>query len=517
MNKLNLKWMTDVIGTEYKKWSEKDIVTINAQTGTGKTYFIKTKLIPFAKDNNKKVLILCNRIALKRQLKKDLFDYFNIPTPEDISLDDVKTIGNTTIMSYQAFGQALNFNKEINLDSWDYIVADESHFILSDASFNNRCSYIYNLLIKTNIDACRIFISATIEEIKPTIKENFEKMNGWLNAKLYTYCTGTDYSYLDVNLYKKNEDIANYIKLTNKKNGKWLVFVTSKKRGEDLKKELQGIKTVEFINSNTKDNVQLQNIIDNSKFDVDVLIATKVLDNGINIQDKEVKNIVLDTWDKTTFLQELGRLRVDINNPHKINLYIPMKSKKQFTAKENKYKSITNKVDVLQNDYNAFQQAQHNDYTKLDSSIFMLDENNKWCINVIGYTRFVKDYGFIKEVIEAFGEDKNYNKMAYAEIQMSWINNYNVKQIIEGVEKMNKTEMYLEEHLNKIMLTANDRKELIEVLNIRKDGHLLKRLDILNGALEEMGSNYRIKQFETTRRNADGSKKKYKNAWKIIK
>lgn len=89
----------------------------------------------------------------------------------------------------------------------------------------------------------------------------------------------------------------------------------------------------------------------------------------------------------------------------------------------------------------------------------------------------------------------------------------------------------LEEYLqscidNKIVfLTADDRQPLIEAIGIidkkhsnTKDGiyKYVKNLNSLNGYLEEIDSNYRIKQFETSK-IIDGKKKKFKNAWKVIK
>lgn len=68
------------------------------------------------------------------------------------------------------------------------------------------------------------------------------------------------------------------------------------------------------------------------------------------------------------------------------------------------------------------------------------------------------------------------------------------------------------------MLTAKDRQELIEKVNVRngKNNTLLKGLDTLNGFLSENNLDYYIKQFETSR-IINGKKKKYKSAWKVMK
>ena len=84
---------------------------------------------------------------------------------------------------------------------------------------------------------------------------------------------------------------------------------------------------------------------------------------------------------------------------------------------------------------------------------------------------------------------------------------------------------YLNNNLNKVFLTAKDRTPLIEAIGLInrnnskiKKGEFVyvKNINTLNDYLEEIGSEYRIKQFETSR-IIDGNKKKYKQAWKLIK
>lgn len=63
-----------------------------------------------------------------------------------------------------------------------------------------------------------------------------------------------------------------------------------------------------------------------NKFDPQILISTSVIDNGVSIIDKSVKNIVIISFDKISFLQKLGRKRLDENE--KITIYIPNFDKK---------------------------------------------------------------------------------------------------------------------------------------------------------------------------------------------
>ena len=60
--------------------------------------------------------------------------------------------------------------------------------------------------------------------------------------------------------------------------------------------------------------------MENEKFSPQVLISTSVLDNGINIKDRTVKNVVVDVFDKTEMIQMLGRIRVEQGQT--INLYL---------------------------------------------------------------------------------------------------------------------------------------------------------------------------------------------------
>jgi len=60
--------VADPIGEDYKKWKRRKIILLEAQTGTGKTWFIKNVLIDYLGEHER-LLFVCNRTYLKRQLK----------------------------------------------------------------------------------------------------------------------------------------------------------------------------------------------------------------------------------------------------------------------------------------------------------------------------------------------------------------------------------------------------------------------------------------------------------------
>jgi hypothetical protein len=119
--------------------------------------------------------------------------------------------------------------------------------------------------------------------------------------------------------------------------GKWLIFVSSKSIGKRIRDRLlendQKQRNVVYVDaeydelSDTEDEVRQQALKEvtyitrEKKFQCDILITTAVLDNGVNIMDDRVKNIVLMTDDEDEFMQMLGRRRFT-NKQEVVNLFI---------------------------------------------------------------------------------------------------------------------------------------------------------------------------------------------------
>lgn len=468
MNKLNLEWVTDAIGEKYKKWRKGDIVKILAQTGTGKTFFIKNVLIPYMKPYES-MLIIANRINLKRQLKKDLIQYYNQEIPKTLKeLDNLTTIGNVTILSYQTISELKKADEyklnKLDLNNYSYIICDECQFFFSDASFNNKCHFAWQGLVQArHRNTIKIFISATMDEVEKTIdmavdkihEVGFDKDN---KCNVFKYSTQTDYNYLNIKYFRKTKDIATLIK-NDVSSDKWLIFVTKKSDAEYIKKHLEGKKKVNIITKDTDitENEDLQTIITDSKYQCDVLACTKAMDNGINIADDLVKNIVIMAWDKISFIQELGRVRVDINNASTINLYIPTMSWSAFNTlitKQYEYKEKL--IKLYEGNRSEFNAKYDYDYDKLHKDIFILDKDKGWKINIIGHIRLVTDKKFATEMCKKFNKkrDSEANIFAYVKEQLSWIeqgHTFNIENLIQHVIDCEEVETlinYLEKHLD---------------------------------------------------------------------
>lgn len=446
--KLKLQWVTDVIGADFKNWKNGDTVAIQAQPATGKTFLItggivNGKKIPGIIDrmsDTENLIYICNRVELKRQVKIDLCKIFNIELPTDKEgklntekLDLLEYIGNVRITSYHKIAEGVKnhlYDGKIYdcLEKYSYIVCDEIHFILTDASFNNMTRFIYEEIITNRyMNSIKILITATMDEIKPIIEKSIENLKEtglgtYKKIELHDYTTGIDYSYLDVKYFKYIKDIITTIK-NDKSEDKWLIFVTNKSKGEEILNDLTaaeiGCDFIYSTDSQKKKSEQAENITLHSKFTCKVLIATKVLDNGVNIKDPEVKNIVVMAYDKTTFIQEIGRIRFKIDDAPMINLYIRTCSRATFETLKYEYDIKANQVNLLIDDKNEFNKTYDNKLSELDDTLFYRDRNTKEInINKLGYARLIKDNSFAMTMIEKFHSDKNF---AYIKEQLSWL------------------------------------------------------------------------------------------------
>lgn len=501
--KLNLNWVTDIIGDDYyKKWRSGDVIKIKAQTGTGKTYFIKNILIDNMCDS-KKMLILCNRVKLKRQLKKDLCVKFGVTIPKSLEeLDRINKFNNVYIMSYQTLNELfLNeeyFGKRVNLD-YDYIVCDEIHYITSD-SFTGNTTIIWDKLIKKDMyNTIRIFISATMENIDDTINKCFEKNQencfGTGINQIYEYDTGRDYSYLKPYYFRKIDTILNLIKNDTSKD-KWMIFVSNKKDGNYIKNYLKSRKIKsEFLYSGKKSKEE-KALINESKFNCKVLISTSVIDNGVNIEDDQVRHLVIIAWDEVTFLQEVGRIRFKkFERVPIISLYLDQKHKKSWEYKLKKYNKDLEIYNLYKNDKIGFKRKYNSSINELPNNLFYLDKNNDWKVDPILLSTIIKKSNYIEKIIEnyRFYYDSSFIVEQLKLLGLEVENNTQKENYLEIIneEKNGKDlELYLNKILNK-KLYKDDRQRLIDKINLRDDrGRQKKSISSMSKHLEE---NYKIK------------------------
>lgn len=506
--KLNLQYVADVIKEDYKKWNNGDIVKIKTQTGTGKTYFIKNILIPYIDeinsfkiyDSDLKILILTNRVNLSRQIKIDLYNKYDFKIPKKVEeLDKNKNIENITIMSYQGLNELILNKSDYKIDYYDYIVADEIQYILDDSWTGTTETILDYLISSKHSQSIKIFISATMEQLNNIISKA-DKNN------IYEYNTNRDYSYLKPYIYSKQSQLINQI-VNDKTSNKWIIFVASILNGKELLKELKNnnidVTMVYRGCKNKKSKEELNNIVINEKFNSKVLITTKLLDNGINILDNKVKNIVVNSWDKINLIQSIGRVRFkDIRKAYKINLYLDIKTNKQFSGK---IKSIDNNLkyfELLKSDKAIFSKKYRNKINKLPNGIH-LDENNEFIFDEVTYRNLRKNKLYLEKIKDNFS--------IYTNIQLNYLgikekpinlNNIEHKQIADK----------LKEYITSLIdsaLNKEQQKELIETIGLKDNrNRLQKSYGIINKYLEK---NYNV-TIEKSRIRESG---KQITIWKI--
>ena len=361
---------------ECKKWKLYDSVYIMTPTGSGKTTFIlkdfykyiieyDAKLFRTAPEQQRihdasveafktdymvviqpepeqerKILYLVNREVLKKQILEELFQIQTELEGEYLEEGiDIRRI--ISIMTYQELEEKIvNNSYEITnyLSEYYYIIADECHYFYTDSLFNAKTQLSYKAI--TDTVACKIFMSATIERIAEYTQKVTKGGNSIyhiiyhviIGEESKSYSMKTDYSYVDFNYFRENEELIDLVNHSGKE--KWLIFVDSKKEGKKIKSKLKkGISV--FITADNKEDEdsegQKRKLARNRKADYQVIISTSVLDNGISIIDEKLKNIVVTANTKEEFLQMLGRKR-KVAKDEKVTLYVKKKTKGYFQA-----------------------------------------------------------------------------------------------------------------------------------------------------------------------------------------
>lgn len=171
------------------------------------------------------------------------------------------------------------------------------------------------------------------------------------------------------------------------------VFVDSKRRGEELKKLInqkleeneEKANIAEYIDASTKDGDTYNQIINKSRFECKVLISTSVLDNGVNIKDKELKNIILLTLDKVGNIQSLGRKRLE--NKDAVNVYIPKFTETDLNKKLAQVKQNLIEYEKIKNDAAKYVFDYYKHRTTGNMAIIRMDGND-YKYNTFAYIKF---------------------------------------------------------------------------------------------------------------------------------
>lgn len=447
------KYITDVIGEDYKKWGGGDVILITATTGAGKSYFILQTYLKWAVEQNFKILYLVNRKILKKQLE-DILKEINRENEKEYGLFNRNISDYISIRTYQSIennlksGFANQVIKELN--EYKCVVCDECHYFYTDSSFNAGTELSYSIINVSFAGKCRIYISATMDKIKEWIQRDKNNRNGTINLicgarKVKEYSLTVNYDKITPKIVNNDDSlielISNKIKEANEK---WLVFVDSIEWGKEIERKLLKTEKIEeediiFVDADYEENVDankvVREIVEYKKTKKRIVISTAVMDNGITFSDEDLVNIAIFADTKEIFLQMLGRRR---GNTEEIQLYICKRNKEHFVKRAQYMKCILECYKRYEDDLKILYLYPSSCPNKLDylrahqkilniilSNSYLREFIRKFCCAVDGYIkynsfpveRYEDLYQYYKNLVIELENDEN----AFLRQQAEWL------------------------------------------------------------------------------------------------
>lgn len=514
-------FVNDIIQDSYRHWQVGDWVYIDASTGAGKTTFILQKLLIEALYTNREILYLTNRIGLNNQLVTAVCKKYNVP-PEFMMGEATVEFPGITFATYQAVQERLTDPLCQNFPRYDYIVLDEAHYVVADALINPKIPRFLCWLNSCE-SSVRVAISATL---KPALRYLDNTNYGWTECysnemlKIDTKwkpCFPGSYNYKQVRRFYYSiprdsikadifiyDDVDMIVDLINgdETDEKWLVFQSSKDR--IFSKIDSKIKcSHSCVTADDKESVVMKQIIEESCFEDKVLVATQVLDNGINIIDPKVKNIVLETIDEIEFIQMLGRRRRIDGEETQLRIYLPRLSVLYLSGLL--YKNILPTLNLLKLSHHELKIKAFLD-TEVQKKVshFFDYQNGNLILSEVGKEVLEQKKNWTEEMLARMKNDPN----AFVSTQLSWLGLTHDTASVTFLSELKKERSrqallsLLHEFQNRELEKAeqNEFASLLEVpLRVLLPEDFSKKrtphLNVLNRSLEKLQMGYQIQSI----------------------
>lgn len=456
-----MKRVSEIITTqEIKKWKRNNIITITAGTGVGKSYFIKNILYAFAKKKKKKILMLIHRTNCVNQFKAE------------IKRDNKQDVIH--IKTYQSIE-----NKEINFKEYYYIICDEFHYFMSDASFNITTDISLNKVLEQK-NKVKIFMSATGNYVQ-------KYLNNIKKYETIDYEIPIEFNFIKhLSFFNKMQTLEEFIKECIEKKDKAIFFIQSAKEAYQLYNKYKEYSLFNCSKSNTKyykyvDEEKINNMLVNERFEENILFTTSCMDAGVNIIDKELHHIVCDIKDLGTLIQCIGRKRIQSDNDY-VNIYIKSLTNNQLGGMKTQLSKRIEKAEFLKGhtvkEY-ILKYPRQNDYSNIVYDETVKEENKgKKKINELMYFKNLIDISIIDIML------LKKNKYAYNKYIVDLLGkNFDEVRILEESYKADTLENYLNDMIGK-KIFKEDQHELIEKISLKVDGKIQKSYSKLNEGLK---------------------------------
>ncbi|WP_170061407.1 DEAD/DEAH box helicase family protein [Rummeliibacillus pycnus] len=490
---MNKRYVSDYITTDaILTWTCEDIVTISADTGLGKSYFIMNTLGSLVKAKNQRILLLVHRDNCKNQFELDIAKLKIEGIIDDNSID---------VVTYQSIA-AKNINKKLfdfSFKKYDYIVCDEYQYFIEDSSFNHTTDIALKAIMNQS-NTIRIFISATDKYMKYYFKD-FKKIGikeftppiskgEFIQQLEFYYSDDLVEKFLDYAIENKKKSIffIDNIDLALKLHQKYPVetfFNCSKGKKEYQHVEEQQINDMLKNKGFNKQNVEGN--MDSTEGKI-VLISTSCLDAGVTIWDDNLKNIVCDITDTDKMVQCVGRKR--LREDEKIVLTLKAFTNEQLGGIQSKSRNLVQKpLYLMENGQDAYIEKYGRDVDKSNIVYITKDDQNNTIleVNEMRYLHHVIKENEMVHINNKYGDFKN-RYCEYIKDKFG-VNSYAIYE-----DRLSNYELaeYLESLLGKRLFKI-EQNELIDMINYKVNGVKKKSYNKLNERLEMINSSYRIR------------------------
>lgn len=430
-------YISDYFMSEYTKWYQDAYIFINTGTGTGKTTFIE-KLANLGKFH---ILVLTNRKANRKQITNHL------------KANGCYGFGAMSkVLSYQDLEKDKEITSDV-LDMYDYIVCDESHYFLADSDFNSLTNISLMKIMGTG-RAVKVFMSATNEYIQERIvsRLQYRYQNDLKVAqKVFLYDMNKSATVIRniIGFESFERDLMH--KIINSQD-QWLIFVKSISQGREICYKLanQLKDDVVFLDRESADEgTEIQKetfevLVEEERFYQKVLITTSLLDNGVNIHSKRLKNVICFDDDPVEIVQMIGRKR-SISFDDYFDLYLINESNQSLAvsycnAITKKKKFISVKKDIEEyHELNPRHYLNTKDGIEYRNMSFYHPYTFNYRFNYLGYSKVCSE---IKNINELRVADSPFD------VKVGWVLNKVGNTILGKITTSN--QLNVEKFLNSI-------------------------------------------------------------------
>lgn len=407
---------------------------IHAPTGFGKTHFVLHEVLPKVLQDGGRMLLVSNRVAVSYQQKLEVMKLtdpseVHCLTPEGIlkktDFGPVKIMTLQALDLFLASTEGRAYAKEVSV-----LVVDEVHYFTSDVSFNPNTARLLKTIPQLFCRAVRIYMTATPDDVLRPLADAEAKVRRPIaertgiqfsplmlgqtpGVNLYQFSTDK-YSHLPVRYYRADNEL--YQEIRNRNKDKWLIFVPSKELGVCMQKELGD--DAMFISAASKGSSVWNQLLSEERSPCRVLIATSVLDCGVNLCDDSIRHVVIPFEDPTVFMQALGRARW--KGEPRFTLYVKALSAKRLNGLIHQNYELLALAEEIRahkccNSYvDRFRQER--DCAK--NSLLYLGYNNSYEFNTLYYHKLRRQKQYYQQLAEAIDQ---YGDAAFPRLVHQWL------------------------------------------------------------------------------------------------